>query len=98
MCKHVSFALTGTELGETSLVEHVIADIGKAKPAKIPTRHLPYVLKKELEDKLIKLESIGCIKTSTSPYASGLVLVHKKDGTLIVCVDHRQVNKDTVAI
>ena len=56
MCKHVSFALTDTELGETSLVEHVIGDIGKAKPAKIPTRHLPYVLKKELEDKLIKLD------------------------------------------
>ena len=29
MCKHVSFALTDTELGGTSLVEHVIADIGK---------------------------------------------------------------------
>ena len=48
-------------------------------------------------DKLIKLESTGCIKTSTSPYASGLVLVHKKDGTLIVCVNYRQVNKDTVS-
>jgi len=95
LCKHLSFALKDTELGETSLVEHVI-DTGEAKPARIPPRCLPYVLRKELEDELIKLESTGCIEPSTSPYASGLVLVRKKDGTLRVCVDYRQVNKDTV--
>ena len=38
----------------------------------------------------------GCIEQSTNPYASGLVLVRKKDGSLRVCVDYRQVNKDTV--
>ena len=95
MCKHVNFALKDTELGETSLVEHVI-DTGEAKPAKIPPRRLPYALRRELEDELIKLESTGCIEPSTSPYASGLVLVRKKDWTLRVCVDYRQVNKDTV--
>ena len=90
--KHESFALKDTELGETNLVEHVI-DTGEAKPAKIPPRRLPYALRKELEQ---ELESTGCIEPSTSPYASGLVLVRKKDGTLRVCVDYRQVNKDTV--
>ena len=43
-----------------------------------------------------KLLAIGCIEQSTSPYASGLVLVRKKNGSLRVCVDYRQVNKDTV--
>ena len=96
LCKHSCFALEDTELGETGLVEHVI-DTGEAKPVKTSPRRLPYVLRKELEDELIKLETTGCIEPSTSPYASGLVLVRKKDGTLRVCVDYRQVNKDTVA-
>ena len=93
--KHESFALKDTKLGETNLVEHII-DTGEAKPAKIPPRRLPYALRKELEQELSKLESTGCIEPSTSPYASGLVLVRKTDGTLRVCVDYRQVNKDTV--
>ena len=83
------------ELGETNLVEHVI-DTGEAKPAKSLPRRLPYALRRELEEELVRLESTGCIEPSTSPYASGLVLVRKKDGTLRVCVDYRQVNKDTV--
>ena len=90
------FALEDTELGETGLVEHVI-DTGEAKPVKTSPGRLPYVLRKEPEDELIKLETTGCIEPSASPYASGLVLVSKKDGTLRVCVDYRQVNKDTVA-
>ena len=53
------------------------------------TRHLPYILRRELEDELIKLESTGRIEQSTSPYASGLMLVQKRDGTLRVCVDYR---------
>ena len=84
-----------SELGETDLVEHGI-DTGKAKPVKTFPRWLPYALRKELEDELNKLLATGCIKQSTSPYASGLVLVRKKDGSLSVCVDYRQVNKDTV--
>ena len=45
---------------------------------------------------LIKLEATGCIEASTSPYASGLVLVRKKDGGLQVCIDYRGINKDTI--
>lgn len=59
-------------------------------------QQLPYALRKELEDELNKLLDTGCIEQSTSPYASGLVLVWKKDGSLRVCVDYRQVNKHIV--
>ena len=95
LSKHDSFAVKDSELGETDLVEHGI-DTGKAKPVKTFPRRLPYTLRKELEDELNKLLATGCIEQSTSPYASGLVLVRKKDGSLRVCVDYRQVNKDTV--
>ena len=45
---------------------------------------------------MIKLDGIGCIEPSNSPYASPLVLVRKKNGGLRVCVDYKNVNKDTV--
>ena len=57
------------------------------RPIKIFTRRLPYVLRKELEEKLTQLRAARCIEPSTSPFASGLVLVNKKDGSLRVCVD-----------
>ena len=59
-------------------------------------RRFPYTLRKELEDELNTLLATACIEQSTSPYASRLVLVRKKDSSLRVCVDYRQVNKDTV--
>ena len=49
---------------------------------------LPYALRTELEAELFKLMDSGCIESLTSPYASGLVLVHKKDGGLRVCADY----------
>ena len=95
LLKHDSFAIYDEELGETDLVEHSI-DTGNAKPVKTFPRRLPYALREELDGELNKLMATGCIDQSTSPYASGLVLVRKKDGSLRVCVDYRQVNKDTV--
>ena len=83
------------ELGETDLVEHSI-DTGNAKPVETFPRRLPNALREELEGEFNKLMATGCIEHSTSPYASGLVLVRKKDGSLRVCVDYQQVNKDTV--
>ena len=38
----------------------------------------------------------GCIEPFTSPHASGLVLVRKKDGSLRVCVDYHKINQDMV--
>lgn len=38
-----------------------------------------------------------CIEPSNSPYASPLVPVRKKNGSIRVCIDYRALNKDTVA-
>ena len=89
------FALSDEELGETDVVEHSI-DTSTAKPVKQPPRRLPYALRKQLEDELDKLLKINCIEPASSPYASPLVLVRKPDGNLRICVDYRNVNKDTI--
>jgi len=43
-----------------------------------------------------KLTELGCIEPSSNPYVSALVLVRKKGGGLLVCIDYCGVNKDGV--
>ena len=39
---------------------------------------------------------IGAIHRPTSPWASPVVLVHKKDGSLQFCIDLRKLNNQTI--
>ena len=89
------FALSDDELGETKLVKHCI-DTGEAKPVRTSPRRFPYSLRSELEEELRKLLQTKCIEPANSPYASPLVPVRKKDGSIRVCIDYRVLNKDTV--
>jgi hypothetical protein len=36
------------------------------------------------------------IRTSSIPYASSVVLVKKKDGTMHMCIDFREINRKTI--
>ncbi len=49
-------------------------------------------LKVQLEELLVK----GYIKPNKSPYGAPVLFVHKKDGTLRMCVDYRAFNKATM--
>jgi hypothetical protein len=49
-------------------------------------------LKVQLEELLVK----GYIKPNKSPYGAPILFVHKKDGTLRMCVDYKAFNKATV--
>ena len=89
------FALTDNELGHTDVVEHSI-QMDDCTPIKASPRRLPYKLRDKLEQELQNLMETGCIEPSSSSFASGLVLVRKKDGGLRVCVDYRGINKRTI--
>jgi hypothetical protein len=51
---------------------------------------------KELQLQLEELLKKGYIRPSVSPWGSPVMFVKKKDGTLILCINFRQLNKVTV--
>jgi hypothetical protein len=66
-----------------------------APPAKAPYR-MSHEELKELKVQLEELLTKGYIKLSQSPYGAPVVFLHKKDGTLRMCVDYKALNKVTM--
>ena len=81
-------------LGYTDLAEHTI-DTGTEKPVKERLRRADIGKRKIVEDETEKMLKAGVIEPSTSPWASPIVLVTKKDGTVRFCVDYRRLNAIT---
>ena len=85
--KH-AFAMSQTDLGQTAVVKHSIST-GSAKPIKQQPSRTPKALEEE-EEKILKEQLKACIiQESCSPWASPILYVRKKDGTLRPCVDYR---------
>lgn len=57
---------------------------------------VPKPLYGEMKEYLHDLIAQGWVKKSHSPYASPVVCVQKKDGTLRLCIDFREVNRKTL--
>jgi hypothetical protein len=61
-----------------------------------PPYRNPRRFKDEIEKAIKELLSMGHIRPSSSPFASSVVLVLKKDGTTRMCIDYRALNKKTI--
>lgn len=82
------------DLGCTSLISHdipVLDDI----PVRQRHRRVPPSEYEVVRAHINQLLESQIIRESCSPYASPIVLVKKKDGSLRLCVDYRQLNAKT---
>ncbi|BHF67842.1 hypothetical protein SprV_0301087100 [Sparganum proliferum] len=90
-----AFAWDGEPLGRTNVLQHTI-DTGSARPIRQPPRRVPVHFQKQLEKTIKDMLDKHVIRPSSSPWASPIVLVKKKDGSLRLCVDYRKLNAVTV--
>ena len=76
---------------ERDLVQFSI-DSGDAHPLRQPPRQVPFAAREEVSKQVSTMLRAGVIQPSQSPWASPVVLVRKKDGSLRFCVDYRALN------
>ena len=91
---HEVFSLEKDERGETDIIEFEI-NTGDEPPRKQAARRIPYAARQEVVDQLERMQRIGVIRPSNSPWSSPVVLVRKRDGTLRFCIDYRVLNSVT---
>ena len=89
------FALEKNDLGHTTKVKHKIR-LNDYTPFKERYRRVPPHLYEEVRRHLKEMVEIGAIRKSNSPWASAVVLVRKKDGSLRFCIDLRHLNNRTI--
>ena len=68
---------------------------GTSPISKAPYRMAPAEMK-ELKDQLQELLSLGFIRPSVSPWGAPVLFVKKKDGSMRLCIDYRELNKVTI--
>ncbi len=76
--------------------DHKITLHKEASPINIRPYRYSFEQKTEIEKQIAEMLQSTFIQKSTSPYASPVLLVRKKDNNWRMCVDYRQLNKATV--
>ena len=74
-------------------IDHSIDLVPGAEPPSRPTYWFSYVEMNELKKQLSDLLAKGFIRPSISPFGAPVLFVHKKEGSLRLCVDYRALNK-----
>lgn len=88
------FAKDDGDLGCTKLIEHQITLLNDV-PVRQHHRRIPPSQFEAVKTHIKQLLESQVIRESCSPYSSPIVLVKKKDGSLRMCVDYRQLNAKT---
>ena len=77
-------------------VEFTIDVCPGTKPISIPAHRMAPAELKELKIQLQELQDKGFIRPSASPWGAPALFVKKKDGSMRMCIDYRQLNKVTI--
>ena len=89
------FSQNDLDVGFTNLVRHKIL-LKDTEPFKQRHRRIPPAMFNEVRNHLKQLLDAGIIRKSQSPWASNIVLVRKKNQSLRLCVDFRELNAQTI--
>ena len=90
-----SFSKTDDDIGFIEKLQLSIS-LKDCEPVAKTYMSVPKPLYREMKDYLHDLIAQGWVKKSNSPYASPVVCVRKKDGSLRLCIDFREVNRKTL--
>ena len=82
------------DLGCTNLISHDIPLLDNV-PVRQRYRRIPPSEYEVVKEHINQLLENQIIRESSSPYGAPIVLVKKKDGSLRMCVDYRQLNNKT---
>lgn len=82
------------DLGCTDLITHEIP-LQDEVPVRQPYRRLPPSQYDLVKTHIKQLLDSQIVRESSSPYSSPIVVVTKKDGSIRLCVDYRQLNAKT---
>ena len=85
-----------SELLPKRAIDHSITLLPGTEPPSRPTYQLSYMEMAELKTQLTDLMQKRFIRPSVSPFGAPVLFVHKKEGTLRLCVNYRALNKATV--
>ena len=88
------FSKSEYDLGRTDAIKHCI-DTGSAKPVRQQLRRFPPAHVETISKHVDDMLSQGIIEPTSSPWASNVVLVRKKDSSYRCCIDYRQLNSVT---
>nr|GEY25292.1 putative nucleotidyltransferase, ribonuclease H [Tanacetum cinerariifolium] len=73
----------------------IVSEFPDVFPDKLPGIPPVHELK-ELKDQLQELLERGFIRPSVSPWGTPVLFVMKKDGSMRLCIDYRELNKITI--
>ena len=92
-----TFSDSDEDLGRTGIIRHrIITKDVHVRPIKQPLRRMPVHMNEEADKQIDEMLRKDVIQKSTSPWASGIVMVTKKDGSKRFCIDYRKLNDITV--
>ncbi|XP_072140178.1 uncharacterized protein [Dermacentor andersoni] len=81
--------------GKTNLVACKLTTTA-TEPVNVRQYPIPFAVQQAVEEEVQQMLAQGIIEPSDSPYHSPVVVVKKKDGSMRLCIDFRQLNKVVV--
>ena len=96
MCKFACiFSQNDLDLGKISIVKHSIK-VNDPVPFEELYRHSPPGMYNKVKVHIQEMLDVGTIRPLNSPWASAVILVHKKDGKLQFCINLQKLNARTI--